>query len=119
MALALAPTGDHEDAIAAAALRGLDDETIEFRHDRGKAAHVALVGDNAVQVRNRHPGLNGQLLGQSLVINTRVKSARIQTHDEVGVALVEPEHPDRSQAARHVEHHWPPRARNRRSSVRR
>src|SRR5690606_26355872 len=91
--LACAAAGDHDDAVAAAAPRGLHDESVTVRDDVAEAAYFGLVGDDTVQFRYRHAGFDGELLRQYLVVDPGIEPPRVEPHDEIGVALVQSEHP--------------------------
>src|SRR5690606_21992631 len=85
VALALAATGDDDDAVAAATSRRLHDESIAIGDYIRKTPHLCLVADDAKEFWNGHACLNRQFLRQHLVVDSRIESSRIQAHDEVGV----------------------------------
>ena len=119
VAISFAAPGHDENAVAAAALGRLDDETLPVRHDVVERLDLALVCDDAIQLGHGHAGLQRQLLRDGLVIHARIKPARIETHDQLGIALVDPEHARLAQLFRLRKHHCPASALKRLSSSRR
>ena len=119
VAAALAAPCDDHDTVTAAALRRLDHETVVRLDDALELAHLALIPDHAVEIGHGHPGFERQLLGFHLVVHARVEASRIEAHDELGVALVQPEHAAGAQFCRGADHEPPVSALKRPNSSRR
>ena len=107
----------HEDAVATAALGRLDHAAVALGHDLRESAHLALVCDDAVQVGNGHTGSSREFLGQGLVIDARIEAPRVETHDVIGIALVQAEQTCFAQLSSRARRHHLTSGPKRRSSV--
>ena len=110
------PAGDDQDAAAAAAMGRFDHELVASADHRRQLPDGVLRRDDAIQLRHRHAGSDGQLLGAQLVVHERVEPSRVPLANVVGVALVDPQHALLPQSAAQLKHHPLPRARKRSSS---
>ena len=82
-------------------------------------SNICLVADNAIQIGDRHTSCSRQLLGQYLVINARVQMSRVQRHNKIRIALIQPKHTGFFQTFRRRQHQFPASALKRVSSVNR
>ena len=92
LALVCAAPDHHQNAIATAALRRLDNEAVSIFDDLRKPPHLTLMRNNAVKIGNGHTRFKSQLLGERLVIDEWKQAAWIQSHDEIRIALVQSKH---------------------------
>ena len=92
VSLALATTGHNKNAVTAAALGRLDDETVEITHHVRELPHLPLVLDNAVKIGHGHAGIEREFLRQCLVVDPRIEAPWIEPHDEIGIALIQAQH---------------------------
>src|SRR5262249_50710922 len=86
-----AASADHDDAVAGAAVRGLEREFVVAAHDVRQRADVVLGLDHSVELRNRDARGDGESLGLELVVDQWIPAARIEAQDVVAIALVEAE----------------------------
>ncbi len=111
----------HQDALALAALGGLDDELVIGAQQARQVADFAIDLHHAVQGGHVDAMLQRQALGDELVVHHVVPGPRVVPHDVRGVALVDAQHAGLPQFAHQAQHQSTSRAnaRNRGSSSRR
>ena len=116
---AFAAPGNDDDAVPARALRRLDDETLQRFDDPREFADIGLVLDNAVEFGHGHACCRRELFRQHLVVDARIEASRVQPHDEIGIAFIQPEHRRGSQGANRAQHQLPASALKRVNSSKR
>ena len=119
IAATFAAPGNDDDTVAAATLSGLDHEAVVRGDDARKLAHLTLIATHAIEIGDGHPGIERQLFGLHLVVHPREKASGIAPHDELGVALIEPQHPAAAESCGSTHHDAPDRALKRPNSSRR
>ncbi len=85
--------GDHQDAVAAGALRRLDHEVVALADDLVELVDLLLGGNDPVHLGYVDPRLDGALLGDDLVVDDRVQVPLVVLQHVVRVASVDAHDP--------------------------
>ena len=81
--------GDHQNAVAARTLCGLDHEVVTATNDVVEFFDFFLGGDHPVHFRYVNPRLDGALLGNDLVIHNRIQAALVVLEYVVRIAPID------------------------------
>jgi hypothetical protein len=91
---------DDQDALAAGALGGLDDEGGKVGQHRLDALDLVLGADGVQEFRHYQPHLLGHQLGLELVVHQRIVGAVVVATDVAHVAPIHAEHAQLRKLAR-------------------
>ena len=83
---------DDQDALAAATVRGFDDEVSMPVNHTLEVLGLAHCMNQSIEFGYGEAGRNGETLGLDLVIDPRIQGARVVRHDVTAIAVIDADH---------------------------